>query len=79
MVNHFPGGAKAGDTGSTPGPERSHMLWGNKACASQLLSLHTLEPMLCNKSNHCNEKPMHRNESSPRHESSPCHESSPHH
>ena len=42
----FPGGAvvknppaNAGDTGSSPGPGRSHMLWGNKARAPQLLSL----------------------------------------
>ena len=43
----FPGGAEiknppanAGDTGSSPGPGRSHMLWSNKARASQLLSPH---------------------------------------
>ena len=44
----FPGGAlvknppaNAGDTGSSPGLGRSHMLQSNKACAPQLLSLHS--------------------------------------
>ena len=43
----FPGGAvvknppaNAGDTGSSPGPGRSHMPWSNKAHAPQLLSPH---------------------------------------
>ena len=31
--------ANAGDTGSSPGPGRSHMPWSNKASVSQLLSL----------------------------------------
>ena len=42
----FPGGtvvknlpANAGDTGSSPGPGRSHMLQSNKARVPQLLSL----------------------------------------
>ena len=42
----FPGGtvvknppANAGDTGSSPGPGRSHMPWSNQARAPQLLSL----------------------------------------
>ena len=42
----FPGGAvvknlpaNAGDTGSSPGPGRSHMPRSNKACVPQLLSL----------------------------------------
>ena len=42
----FPGGAvvknppaNAGDTGSSPGPGRSHMPRNNWACAPQLLSL----------------------------------------
>ena len=42
----FPGGAvvknlpaNAGDTGSSPGPGRSHMPQSNQACAPQLLSL----------------------------------------
>ena len=29
--------ANSGDVGSTPGPGRSHMPWGNWACAPQLL------------------------------------------
>ena len=49
----FPGGtvvknlpANAGDTGSSPGPGRSHMPWSNKARVPQLLSLRatTTEP-----------------------------------
>ena len=39
--------ASAGDTGSIPGLERSHMSWGNWPCVPHVLS--TLEPMLCNK------------------------------
>ena len=42
----FPDGAvvknppdNAGDTGSSPGPRRSHMLWSNSARAPQVLSL----------------------------------------
>ena len=45
-VRDFPGGtvvknllANAVDTGSIPGPGRSHMLWSNYAHAPQLLSL----------------------------------------
>ena len=72
MVKNPP--ANAGDTGSSPGPGRSHMPRSNYACAPQLLSLCSrafepqllkpvrLEPMLRNKRNHCNEKPAHRNE-----------------
>ena len=65
----FPGGtvvknplANAGDTGSSPGPGRSHMLLSNLARALQLLSpcATTTEParlesMLCNKRSHHNE------------------------
>ena len=47
-VMDFPGGAvlknppaNAGDTGSIPGPGRSHMPWNNQAHAPQLLSLHS--------------------------------------
>ena len=77
----FPGGAvvknppaNAGDTGSIPGPGRSHMPQSNKAHVPQLLSLCSrarepqllkpahLEPVLCNKRSHRNEKPVHRNE-----------------
>ena len=71
----FPGGAvvknlpaNAGDTGSSPGPGRSHMPWCNWACAPQLLSLSAtttepahLELVLHSKRSHCNEKPTHRN------------------
>ena len=65
--------ANAGDAGSIPGPGRSHMPQSNKACAPQLLSLRSrayepqllrpahLEPVLCYKRSHCNEKPAHRN------------------
>ena len=51
----FPGGAvvknppaNAGDMGSSPGPERFHVLWSNKARAPQLLSLRSRahEPQL---------------------------------
>ena len=39
----FPGGAVvknlSGDTGSSPGPGRSHVPWSNQARAPQLLSL----------------------------------------
>ena len=37
MVKNPP--ANVGDTGSNPGPGRSHMPWSNKAFVSQLLSL----------------------------------------
>ena len=64
----FPGGpvvenfsANAWDTGLIPGPRRSHMPQGNWACVPQLLSLHTLEPVLRNKRSPCNEKPMLHN------------------
>ena len=71
VVKNLP--ANAGDTGLIPGPERSHMLWSSQAHAPQLLSLRSragvpqllkpahLEPVLCNKRSHCNEKPTHRN------------------
>ena len=77
----FPGGvvvenppADAGDTGSSPGPGKSHML---RTRALQLLSLHSraheprllkppcLEPMLRNKRSHYNEKPVHLNKERP--------------
>ena len=47
MVKNPP--ANAGDTGSSSGPERSHMLWSNWARDPQLLKPACLEPMLCNK------------------------------
>ena len=75
MVKNLP--ASAGDTGSGPGPGRSHMPWSNWACAPQLLSLRSracgpqllkpahLEPVLRNKGGHHNEKPEHHNEEWP--------------
>ena len=65
----FPGGAvaknppaNAGDTGSSPGPGRSHMPWSNKAHEPQLPKPVRLEPVLRNKRSHHNEKPAHCNE-----------------
>ncbi|KAJ8787544.1 hypothetical protein J1605_022859 [Eschrichtius robustus] len=65
----FPGGAvvknlpaNAGDAGSSPGPGRSHMPRSNSARVPQLLKPTRLEPVLCNKRSHRNEKPVHRNE-----------------
>ena len=75
MVRNPP--ANAEDTGSSPGPGRSHMPWGNWARAPQLLSLHSrareprllrpvhLEPVLPNKRGHRNERPAHNEEQSP--------------
>ena len=78
----FPGGtvvknppANAGDTGSSPGPGRSHMPRSNWARAPQLLSLRSrahepqllspcaqlLKTALHNKRSHRNEKPAHHN------------------
>ena len=66
--------ANAGDTGSGPGPGGSHMPRSSWARAPQLLSLRCrahvpqllkpvrLEPVLCTKRSHRNEKPMHSNE-----------------
>ena len=65
--------ANAGDMGSSPGPGRSHMPQSNLSlCATttelrsrarepQLLKPAYLEPLLCNKRSHRNEKPEHRN------------------
>ena len=62
----FPGGpavknlpSNAGDTGLIPALGRLHMPWGNSACILQPLNLRTLEPVLCNKRSHCNEKPTY--------------------
>ena len=41
--------ANAGDIGLIPGPGRFHMPRGSLVCAAQLLSPHTLQPMLHNK------------------------------
>ena len=81
IFGDFPGGAlvknppaNARDTGSSPGPGRSHMLRSNQARAPQLLSLRSracepqllkpahLEPMFRSKRSHHNEKLMHHNE-----------------
>ena len=71
MVKNPP--ANAEDTGSSPGPGRSHMPRSNAARAPQLLSLRSrarepqllkpahLEPVLRNKRSHGNEKPAHSN------------------
>ena len=71
VVKNPPG--NAGNTGSSPGPGRSHMPWSNKAHAPQLLSPRSrahvsqllypacLEPVLHNKRSHRNEKPARRN------------------
>ena len=65
----FPGGAavgnppaNAGDTGSSPGLEGSHMPRSNWAHAPWLLEPARLEPVLRNGRGHRNEKPAHRNE-----------------
>ena len=54
--------ANARDMGLIPGPGRSHMPRGNKACAPQLLKPMHREPMLCNTRSHHREKPAPRNE-----------------
>ena len=60
-LTDFPGGpvvknppANAEGMGSVPGWGRFHVLQSNQACTPQLLSLHALEPVLCN------EKPLQR-------------------
>ena len=75
MVKNPP--ANTGDTGSSPGPGRSHMPRSNLAHAPQLLSLRStacepqllkptcLEPVLRNKRSHCSEKSVHPNEEQP--------------
>ena len=45
MVKNPP--ASAGDTGSSPGPGRSHMPWSNKPHEPQLLSLHATTTEAC--------------------------------
>ena len=44
MVKNLPANVK--DTGSIPGPGRSHMPWGNEAWMPQLLSPCSLAPCL---------------------------------
>ena len=65
----FPGGllvrnppANAGDEGFIPGAEDPTCHGATKAWMPQLLKPVRLEPMICNKGNHRNEKPMHHNE-----------------
>ena len=53
--------ANAGAKSSIPGLGRFHMPWGIYPFVPQPLSPHTLEPMLCNKRSHCNEKSVQRN------------------
>ena len=72
VVGNLP--ANTRDMGSSPGLGGSHMPWSNSARAPQLLSLCSrahepqllkpacLEPVLCNKRSHHNEKPVHHNE-----------------
>ena len=62
----FPGGAVVKNppanvrgTGSSPGPGRSHMPQSNNARVPQLLKPTRLEPVLCSKRSHHNEKPTH--------------------
>ena len=47
--------AKGGNVGSVPGPGRSHMLQRNHEPVC-------LEPVLCSKRSHHNERPTHHNE-----------------
>ena len=73
----FPPPVSAGDTGSIPGPGRSHMPQSNKPHAPKLLSLRSrarepqllkparLEPVLHNERGHCDEKPAHCNKEQP--------------
>ena len=70
MVKNSP--ASAGDTGSIPDLERSHIPQSNSAQVPQILSLCSgaqepqllkpmhLEPMLHNKRSQCNEKLVYR-------------------
>ena len=60
----FPGGpvvknlpANAGDMGSIPGPGNSLMLQSDMPMCHNYWSPHTLQPRLCNKRSHHNEKP----------------------
>ena len=72
----FPGGsevqnlpANAGDTGSIPGPGRSHMPWSKQACVPQLLSQCSraqepplLSPQAATTKETCSREPMPRKE-----------------
>ena len=59
VVKNLP--VNAEDTGSIPGPGRSHMLWSNKVHRPQLLEPARLEPVLSNKRSHGSEKPVYHN------------------
>ena len=62
MVGSLP--ANAGDTGSSPGLGRSHMLWSNYAREPQLLSLRVWS--LCSATRgRYSERPAHRDEEWP--------------
>ena len=54
--------ANAGDMGLIPGLGRFHVLRDNEACTPPLLKAACLEPVLCNKGSHSNEKPEHLKE-----------------
>ena len=72
MAGGFPGGAvagslpaNAGDTGSGPGPGRSHVPWGNWAREPRLLRPVRLEPVLQNERGHRSGRPAHHSEEWP--------------
>ena len=54
--------ASAGGMSSIPGLGRFCMGWSNYAHWPQLLKPVCLEPVLCNKRNHCGEKPTYCNQ-----------------
>ena len=55
----------AGDTGSIPGPGRSHMPQGNEASDCSYQRPSALQPRLCNQRSHCSEKPGHHHQRNP--------------
>ena len=57
--------ANAGDMDLIPGPGRFHMPQGHQAQGPQLLKPEHLEPMLCTKRSHSNEKPARHNREKP--------------
>ena len=60
MVENLP--ANAGDTGSSPGLGRSHMLRSNWAREPQTTEPALLEPVLRNGKGRDSERPAHRDE-----------------
>ena len=67
-MRDFPGGPvdrnppyNARVTGLIPGQGGSHMLQSSYACVPQLLKPAHLEPVLCNKRSHHDEKPAPHN------------------